>query len=89
MSVELGDEVQDLITGFKGIAICRHSYLTGCARISVQPKIVKGVIPEDRSFDEPQLKVLSTKKVKIPGVTNKNIGGVEKNMPQQKTTGKR
>jgi len=88
MSVELGDEVQDLITGFKGIAVCRHTYLTGCARISVQPKLVKGETPDDRSFDEPQLKVLVPKKVTIPGV-KRNIGGVEKNMPQQKTSGKR
>ena len=87
MSVELGDEVQDLVTGFKGVAVCRHIYLMGCDRISVQPKMVKGVTPDDRSFDEPQLKVLSAKKVVIPGIKT-NVGGVEKNMPQIKTTGK-
>ena len=57
--VKLGDEVKDPITGFKGIAVCRHSYLNGCDRISVQPKIdKKGEVPADISFDEPQLEIL-------------------------------
>ncbi len=58
--IELGKEVQDKITGFKGIAIARSTFLQGCSRILVQPKIDKeGKIPESMSFDEPDIEVIS------------------------------
>ena len=74
--VNLGDEVTDTVSGFKGIAVSRHSYLQGCDRISIQPSIDKnGKLMDSESFDEPQLKVLKTKKVKQgPRIT----GGPEK-----------
>jgi len=57
--IELGREVQDRITGFRGIAIGRTTYLQGCSRILVQPKVGKeGTIPEPASFDEPDLVVV-------------------------------
>lgn len=60
--ISLGDEVRDKITGFAGIAICRHIYLNGCDRYSVQPKIDKeGKLPEHQTFDAIQLEVLSKK----------------------------
>ena len=63
--IELGDEVRDKVTGFKGIAISRHSYLQGCDRINVQPKVNrKGELPKDSSFDEPQLEVFKPKATK-------------------------
>ena len=55
----LGQEVADKVTGYKGIAVCRHSYLNGCDRISVQAKVGKdGAIGEAQVFDEPDLKVV-------------------------------
>ena len=76
--IKLGDEVKDTVTGFKGIAVARHNYLQGCDRISVQPKIDKeNKLPEDKSFDEPQLTII--KQGKIARQTSMiNPGGPEK-----------
>ena len=65
MNIELGDEVEDKVTGFKGIAIARHTYLEGCDRISIQPKIKKdGTLVEPSSFDEPTVKIIRRSIVK-------------------------
>lgn len=57
--IELGREVKDRVTGFKGIAISSTTYLQGCNRILVQPKLSKdGTIPEPQTFDEPDLEVV-------------------------------
>ena len=63
---DLGDEVKDPITGFKGVAIGRTSWLHGCDRIVVQPRGVDkdGKIFESQSFDEPQLKIIKKGSVK-------------------------
>ncbi len=78
--VELGDEVQDKVTGFKGIAVVRSIYLQGCDRISVQPLVDKeGKIPESQHFDDPQLKILKKQKVKPESVQRESSpGGVDK-----------
>jgi hypothetical protein len=61
--VMLGDKVRDKITDFKGIAVVRSEYLSGGDRIQVQGKLDKdGKIPEDQSFDEPQLEILVSAK---------------------------
>ena len=63
--INLGDEVEDMVSGFKGIVVARHSYLQGCARVSIQPIVDKdGRLPESRTFDEPQLKCIAVGKVK-------------------------
>lgn len=64
--INLGDKVKDTVTGFKGIAIGRTTWLYGCTRIMVQPEGIddNGKIYEASSFDEPQLKVLQARKVK-------------------------
>lgn len=46
--IVLGDEVEDTITGFKGTAICRAQWITGCDRITVQPR---GLTKEGKTFD--------------------------------------
>ena len=76
MTIELGREVQDRITGFKGIAIgCTH-YLQGCDRILVQPKVTKdGTIPEPSAFDEPDLIVIGDGVVPVPETKSKKNGG--------------
>lgn len=63
--IQLGDLVEDKITGFKGIAICRTEWMYGCIRITVQPtKLSKdGKVVEAGTFDEPQLKILKAQKV--------------------------
>lgn len=64
--LELGDEVKDRVSGFRGIATCRHSYLNGCDRINVQPKATdkNSSLPDEMSFDEPQLIVVKKGVVK-------------------------
>lgn len=57
--IELGREVQDKVTGFKGIAVAKTTYLQGCSRILVQPKTNKdNTIPDAVAFDEPDLEVI-------------------------------
>ncbi len=34
--IELGDMVQDIVTGFKGVAVVREQHLFKCDRITVQ-----------------------------------------------------
>lgn len=59
-----GQEVEDIVTGFKGIAQIRTEYIHGCPRISVQPPVDKdGKVPEEQSFDETQLKVTNKKRI--------------------------
>lgn len=63
--VNLGDEVKDIVTGFKGIATGRSQWLQGCDHILVQPPVnKKGEARDGKWFDEPQCKVLKRAKVK-------------------------
>ena len=57
--IELGSEVKDRVTGFKGIAVATTHFLQGCDRIQVAPKVDKeGDIKETQHFDEPDLIVI-------------------------------
>lgn len=76
--INLGDEVKDTVSGFKGIAVARYSYLQGCTRVCVQPPIDKdGKLPETAVFDEPLLEATGKKKIK-PIIDKKNPGGPDK-----------
>jgi hypothetical protein len=80
--IQLGSEVMDLVTGFKGIAMGRTLFLNGCARIGVQPPMDKdGKIPDAQWFDEPQLKVLKEGKVKVG---SRDTGGPCPSTPQRR-----
>lgn len=87
--VKLGDEVRDKVSGFTGIAVSKHTYLNGCDRFSVQPKLKKGEdkLPDTASFDAPQLEVLKTAAVDPPTPITRRTGGPEKYMPRAKSTG--
>ncbi len=62
MSIQMGQRVRDKISGFKGIAVARTTYLNGCDRISVQAKVNNdGEVPEVESFDEPDIESLEPK----------------------------
>jgi hypothetical protein len=55
----LGRKVRDKITGFTGIAVAYTMWLTGCARVSVQPPVDKdGKVPDMGSFDESSLDIV-------------------------------
>lgn len=79
--IKLGDKVKDSVTGFKGVAIGRTTWLYGCDRITVQPEGVnkEGKLYETQSFDEPQL-ILIGKKVKEG---NHSTGGPRMNVYQK------
>ena len=87
MKINLGDEVQDRVTGFKGIAVARTQWLTGCDRITIQPKLDKeGKASEPMGFDEGQLKVLKKGAFKIAEVREKpEKRGGPRPEPKQKT----
>lgn len=62
--IELGVTVRDKLTGFEGVAVGRHSYLTGCDRYTVQPSVLKDGVPQAaQPFDELQLTVVPGKEV--------------------------
>lgn len=54
---ELGQEVKDRLTGFKGYITGRCEYLTGCIQYSINPKIKKGDTgyPQGTWMDEDRL----------------------------------
>lgn len=59
MRVELGDEAEDKVSGFRGVVVALFLYLNGCTRVCLQPKVgADGKLPESATFDEPQLEVL-------------------------------
>lgn len=73
-TINLGDEVEDTITGFRGIAIGRHTFLHGLTSITVQPVLEHyGILPDSEVFAEAALKTTKANKTKAP-VTAKGIG---------------
>jgi hypothetical protein len=78
MTIELGDKVKDLVTGYTGIAIARTQWLQGCDRILVQaPVLADSKIPDDRAFDEPQL-VIVKKGAAKPKAKKAKTGGPQR-----------
>jgi hypothetical protein len=56
---EMGSEVKDKVTGFKGIVVCRSQYLTGCNRYAVQSQELCDAKPVSwQNFDEDQLEMV-------------------------------
>lgn len=64
-TIELGDRVRDVYTGFEGTAIARTDWLYGCTRITVEPvKLSKdGVVRETVCFDEQRLQIVKKQPV--------------------------
>lgn len=64
---ELGDEVQDLVTKFKGVIRSRADYLTGCDRYAVQSqKKPEGGKNNNWSwFDDLELKLVKKSKIRL------------------------
>ena len=56
MKYELGQELKDIITGFRGIAVGRTEYLTGCNHYGLCSQKMKEGKPGDwQWFDESRL----------------------------------
>lgn len=58
MAIILGDEVVDRVSGFRGVAVSRHTYLYGCGRVTVQPFVKDDILPQPETFDESALEVV-------------------------------
>lgn len=54
--IKLGKEYRDVITGFVGTAIAMTTWINGCVRITLCPKVDKdGKLPENACVDIEQL----------------------------------
>lgn len=58
--INLGDEVRDRVTGYKGIVVCVAEWLNGCRRLLVQAEGLQesGQPIEAVYVDEPQLELV-------------------------------
>lgn len=67
VTINLGDQAKDAVTGFEGICIARTLWLNGCVRVSLQSmKLDKDGKPQDgQTFDEPQLILVKARKVNV------------------------
>jgi len=63
--LNLGDEVKDIVSGYKGVITSRTEFISGCIRYGVQPKanMKEMTLPEAISFDENQLELTKAKRV--------------------------
>ncbi len=58
--IELGDKVQDVVSGFTGIVISKHFYIDGYISVSVQPTTEnENVLPDSQTFNPMQLKLIT------------------------------
>ena len=84
--IKLGDKVKDPISGVTGIAVAITKWLYGCNRVAVQPKGVSkdtGKPFKISEFDEPQLEIISSKKIKR---ASNDTGGPRPSVLEKPTT---
>lgn len=64
---QLGDQVKDSVTGFKGVVTAIAEYLTGCKQFLVQPPVEKksAHYVDGRWIDEDRLAVTKASAVSI------------------------
>jgi hypothetical protein len=71
----LGDVVSDKITGAVGVITGIHLYTTGCARLSIQPRILAdGKVPDVVGSDVLCVEMVEQGKFSLEEV-DRNIGG--------------
>ena len=69
--MQLGDEVKDIVTGFRGVVTGEVKYLTGCTQMLVTPKTGKENNPVDAKWlDIDRLHVVKAGAVKLTVKTN-------------------
>ncbi len=56
--VKLGDMVEDVVTGFKGIAVAKVEYINGCIQFCIAPKSKDGIMGVSAYIDIQQLKII-------------------------------
>lgn len=84
--IELGEEVTESITGYKGTVTARCEYTTGCVQYQVTPKCkAGGKYDEGCWLDEDRLIVKAVVKKKSPRVRTPDYsGGPQSNPPPLK-----
>lgn len=66
MKAELGNSYSDKITGFKGVAIGRVEYITGCNQVLLSPKVAEdGSIRSAEWFDEQRMVAVDAEKITL------------------------
>jgi hypothetical protein len=86
--IELGAEVKDKVSGYKGLVVGRHHYLYGCHRYSVHSQELKDGKPVDGfTFDEGQLEVI--KKTTKVSPENQGTGGPGDGPPRRQGPARR
>jgi len=79
--IELGDYVEDTVTGFKGTVVNKSIWLNGCINYGVKPKMGKdGKVLESEWVDQDQLKILK----KCAKRKKTNSGGPVPSRPRER-----
>jgi hypothetical protein len=77
-TIVLGEEVEDSITGKRGIATARFTFINGCIRIEMTPKTLPKTAEDgdlDLVFDEQRLLIINgDKKTAVAGMADKPGG---------------
>lgn len=72
--VKLGDRARDKVSGFEGIVVAHHKFLTGCDRFSLESKHFIGAKSEDweelvmvkyQTFDVTRLEIIEADAIKL------------------------
>ena len=83
-ALKLGQEVQDTVSGMKGICVCLSEWLYGCNRIGIQPRGLDkdGRKQETEFFDEAGVTIIGPGlcKEQVPK-TKKSTGGPDRERP--------
>lgn len=80
MKIELGQMVEDVVTGFKGRVTGMTIWMSGCDQAIVQPLLDKsGKKPDTEWFDVNRLKILKDKRLIISQyiLEKKQKGGIQ------------
>lgn len=86
VTVALGDEVIDTVSGYKGITVEKATFVNGCVHFGVQSKVVKdNKCPEPLYFDHKRLKVVkagAAQKAAQPAEGKAPPGGPNRRAPR-------
>jgi hypothetical protein len=72
--VTLGQKYTDRITGFKGVAVVRSTWLNGCINVGLEPPAKGGKLEDIQYFDEQRL----------VGKSPARAGGPQRSTPHQR-----
>jgi hypothetical protein len=81
MTIRLGQEAKDKITGFKGILTAKVDYLFGCTQYGIAPESKDGKVQDTAYFDEGRIEITG------PGITAEEVqaekpGGINRDCPR-------